>query len=123
MASKNLFPNAEPNPHQEGLWDVSPVELAQLKDSKVQLIDVRQPEEYTGELGHIEGAKLLPLGELPLRGHDEISPQHPVVFICRSGGRSTQAGIWALDNGYEHVFNLAGGMIAWNECGLETADS
>lgn len=120
MTSDSLFSNVEPSPHQEGLWDVSPAELAKSKSDKVQLIDVRQPDEYTGELGHIEGAKLLPLGELAERGPNEISPDHPVVFICRSGGRSTQAGTWALENGYQNVFNLAGGMLAWKESGFET---
>lgn len=79
------------------------------------LIDVRTPEEFTGELGHIEGSKLVTIGdELDdfLRKEDKSKT---ILFICRSGARSGRATEQALDLGYKEVYNMEGGMICWNE--------
>ena len=83
------------------------------------LIDVREEEEYRGELGHIAGAKLIPLKELPER-HDELADAKSgdIVAICRVGVRSATAAAILTGLGFEHVLNLAGGMIAWNEARL-----
>jgi rhodanese-related sulfurtransferase len=89
------------------------------KRSDVRLIDVRQPEEFTGELGHIPGATLIPLATLP-ENLNQLSKDETVVFICRSGGRSARAAAFAQANGYDHVYNLKGGMIRWNELLLPT---
>ncbi len=83
----------------------------------IQLIDVRAEEEYQGILGHIKSAKLIPLDEL--RGRvDEISIDRPVVTVCRSGGRSTQAVVLLKKAGFARLANLAGGMIQWRSSGL-----
>ena len=95
----SVFPDTQTNPNHPDILDVDPAAVAEGRTSEVQLIDVREPDEYTGELGHAPGAKLLPLGQLEERGRQEIDLEKPIVFICRSGGRSTQAGIWALENG------------------------
>lgn len=120
MKPKILSQSVEKNPAHSEVKDISPKSLAEGLCPLVQLIDVREPEEFHGELGHIQGAKLLPLGELPDQGPQALDPSRPVVFICRSGGRSTQAGIWALENGCEEVYNLKGGMLAWQEAELPT---
>lgn len=83
----------------------------------IALIDVREPEEYEGELGHIYGASLIPLGSL-LDTLDAIEPKTKVVVVCRSGGRSGQAALMLEKNGYKKVANLRGGMIRWREAGL-----
>lgn len=78
-----------------------------------KLIDVRRPDEYVGELGHIQGAILKTLGpELDnfLRTADK---EQATLFICRSGVRSAQATGIAMDQGFSKVFNLEGGMLFW----------
>lgn len=94
-----------------GLFEVQPVWLEEhLRD--VELIDVREAEEFNGTLGAIPGAKLIPLGELIAR-KDEIGTQKPVVTVCRSGARSAQAALLLGKAGFKRVANLAGGMLQW----------
>lgn len=84
------------------------------------LIDVRGLDEYHGELGHIKGAKLVTLGLDLHHFLETASKDENYLFICRSGGRSTQACIMAMSKGFTNVTNLAGGMIHWNDLGLKT---
>ncbi len=112
------FASAKSNPNLGVVTDIAPDELVKKLDA-VHLIDVRRPDEFNGELGHIPGSKLIVLDTLP--EHIESLPKdEPIVFICRSGGRSGQATAFALQNGFEHVFNMQGGMLKWNELGLQT---
>ena len=78
----------------------------------IQLIDVRQPDEY--DFAKIEGAKLIPLGEIVSR-MDEIDPTRETVLHCKAGGRSAKA-IEALQRaGFKgELKNLAGGITAWS---------
>ncbi|MFN7727948.1 MAG: rhodanese-like domain-containing protein [Bdellovibrio sp.] len=112
------FETREENLHYEGVFDIDPKELMNLKD-QVCMIDVRQAEEFTGELGHIPGAQLIVLDTLP--DHlDELPKDKTIVFVCRSGGRSARATSFAMAQGYKDVFNLKGGMLLWNELHLPT---
>jgi rhodanese-related sulfurtransferase len=79
------------------------------------LVDVRQPDEW--KTGHAPDAKLIPLGSL---GHRvaEVPRDREVLLICRSGNRSGTAQRKLLQLGYEHVYNVAGGMNAWAGAGL-----
>jgi glyoxylase-like metal-dependent hydrolase (beta-lactamase superfamily II)/rhodanese-related sulfurtransferase len=80
------------------------------------LLDVREPEEFSGELGHIPGSRLIPLKELPARvGEIEADKEKDMVVICRAGVRSTTAAAILTGLGFEHVSNLKGGMLDWNE--------
>jgi sulfur dioxygenase len=89
--------------------------LALLKSPQVLLVDVRTPEEYTGDLGHIEGSRLVPLGPGIVNFlENQVSVDQELVFICRSGGRSQQATILAQDLGFKSVANMIGGMNIWN---------
>jgi rhodanese-related sulfurtransferase len=114
------FITAKLNPNFEDVLDIDPSELRE-KKTQVQIVDVRRPEEWVGELGHIPGAELVTLDTLPDR-IDELPKNRPIVFVCRSGGRSGQATAFAKSNGFEHVFNMQGGMIAWNKANFETED-
>ena len=78
------------------------------------VLDVRTPEEYDGPLGHIKGARLIPVQELARRLSElsGVKDQH-IFVICRSGGRSAQATRMLLDTGFQAT-NVAGGMRAWN---------
>lgn len=83
------------------------------------LLDVREPEEFTGDLGHIEGALLVPLDALERRlpklaGYVD----RDVVVICRAGARSASAGAILRRAGFHRVINLEGGMLAWTAAGL-----
>ncbi len=112
------FETSEDNLYYEGVLDIDPRELAQKKD-QVVLIDVRQPEEYQGDLGHIPGSMLIALDTL--EDHlDQVPRNRTVVFVCRSGSRSARAAAWAMENGLKNVYNLKGGMILWNELHLQT---
>jgi rhodanese-related sulfurtransferase len=75
------------------------------------IIDVRQPEEYRN--GHIPGAVLIPMGEIPDR-MDEIRRHGEVIFVCRSGRRSGLVCEYLQEQGFSNVKNLEGGMLAWN---------
>jgi sulfur dioxygenase len=94
-----------------GIWEIEPAALAELPIA-VQLIDVREEDEFTGPLGHIRGAKLVPLGELAQRV-GELSRDTPVVTVCRSGARSAQAAVLLQKAGITQVANLSGGMLRW----------
>ncbi len=88
-----------------------------LKD--YQLIDVRREDEFNAELGHIENAQLKTLGpELMEFLEAQSNKNQKMVFICRSGARSAKATELAMEMGHTNVFNLQGGMIAWNEAGF-----
>ncbi len=94
-----------------GIWELQPDWLAE-NAGRVQVIDVREKEEFDGALGHIKGAKLLPLGSL-LEKKQEISNDKPIVVVCRSGARSAQATVLLRNAGFTKVANLAGGMLRW----------
>ena len=94
-----------------GIWEIQPEWLEEhLQD--VQIVDVREHAEFNGALGHVPGARLVPLGSLPVRA-PEFSKERPIVTVCRSGARSAQASILLRKAGFEKVANLAGGMLRW----------
>ncbi len=78
----------------------------------IQLIDVRQPDEHA--FAKIDGAKLIPLGDVVKR-MNEIDPMRETVVHCKAGGRSAKA-ITALQNaGFKgELKNLKGGITAWS---------
>lgn len=102
--------------HEEGSagpgWDITAPELAQrLQDGQpLRLIDVREPHEL--EISHIEGARLIPLGQLAARLSELDSAQEFVLF-CKAGTRSTRALELLVSAGFRKVKNLKGGINAW----------
>ncbi len=94
------------------LKEISPDEL-QLKlnrGEKITLIDVRGADEY--EICHLEGAKLIPLKQIP-NCLPELDPTNLTVLYCHYGMRSAQATLWLMQNGISNVANLTGGIDAW----------
>jgi sulfur-carrier protein adenylyltransferase/sulfurtransferase len=75
------------------------------------VLDVRQPREY--QTGHIPGAKLIPLTDLSDRLH-ELDPTKPTIVYCAVGGRSRVAAQMLGGKGFEEIYNLTGGIKAWN---------
>ncbi|HVA79793.1 MAG TPA: MBL fold metallo-hydrolase [Candidatus Binataceae bacterium] len=83
------------------------------------LIDVREAGEYRGELGHIEGAILIPLAELADRAAElEQYQERDIVAICRVGVRSSTAAAILTGLGFDRVWNLRGGMLEWADSGM-----
>jgi rhodanese-related sulfurtransferase len=103
------------------MTDMTPIE--QLHPSElasadgIRRVDVREPHEYTGPLGHLPGAELVPLATLPLQCQS-WDREAPVLLICRSGGRSGQAAAFLRAQGFSRPINLAGGMLAVEQLGL-----
>jgi molybdopterin/thiamine biosynthesis adenylyltransferase/rhodanese-related sulfurtransferase len=90
---------------------------ARLASGRVTLLDVREPLEY--ELVHLEGSRLIPLGELPGR-LAEIDPRAPVIVYCHHGRRSLEAARLLRAAGFHDALSLAGGIEAW-ACELDPA--
>jgi glyoxylase-like metal-dependent hydrolase (beta-lactamase superfamily II)/rhodanese-related sulfurtransferase len=101
-----------------GIWEVQPHWLEE-HAHEVQVVDVREPDEFAGPLGHVRGAILIPLGELAARAA-ELSRERPVVAVCRAGSRSAQATVILQQAGFKDVANLAGGMLRWRAEGCTT---
>jgi rhodanese-related sulfurtransferase len=95
--------------------DYTPREVADLwAGGAIQLIDVRQQEEH--DAGRIAGTRLIELGALTEQA-DTIDRDRPVVFYCRSGGRSGMATEAFVQAGYD-AHNMTGGMLEWEAAGL-----
>ena len=91
-------------------------QFAALHNSGSTVIDVRMPDEY--ESGHVPGARLIPLPELPDR-ISEVPVGEPVYFVCAGGGRSRKAAEYLAAQGIDAT-NVAGGTKAWIESGKPT---
>ncbi len=90
-------------------------ELASRLAGGAAVFDVRQPEEYVA--GHVPGAVLVPLGEVPDRVA-EFPTAAEVFLVCRSGARSARAAEFLLPQGVQAI-NVAGGTLAWIESGRD----
>lgn len=89
-------------------------------DNRPVIIDVRTPEEFVGNLGHIPGSRLIPLNTL--KDSLDVFKEYDgrdIIIVCRSGNRSGRATKTLRENGFENVYNLAGGMKRWNKLGGE----
>jgi len=97
-----------------GIPEIAPKELMPFLN-KITLIDVRQPDEYVGELSHIPGAQLVTLGpQLDTYLANTKDKTQSIVFVCRSGARSGRATAQSMQMGFTNTINLQGGMILWN---------
>lgn len=101
--------------------EIEALQLARLlgqKEKGVRVIDVRGMGEIAA--GTVPGAEPLPLHTLPLKV-SELKRDETLVFVCRSGARSAQACAFLSQHGFEKIFNLRGGMMAWAQNGLPAA--
>lgn len=101
-----------------GIRDVDTNAALQLINHKnAFILDVREPDEY--KAGHILNSQLLPLGKLKERiGELSKHKDAPIVVVCRSGNRSGTACSMLTKQGFSQVYNLAGGIIAWQKSSL-----
>ena len=100
-----------------GPW-VTPVQATHLINREdAFVVDVREPAEFGA--GHVLGAKNLPLARIDAAGADLAKRKaKPVIVCCETGNRSASAAATLRKLGFERVFNLAGGMKAWQDAGL-----
>lgn len=99
-----------------GYRDVAPTDVMRL-GFPGRVIDVREPHEFIGELGHMPRAELVPLATIDSAAKSWDRSQ-PLLLVCRSGGRSGRAAQLLASMGFQTLYNLAGGMIAYGSCGL-----
>lgn len=95
--------------------EITATELKKRLDAgeDLQLIDVRQPDEYA--FAKIEGARLIPLGEI-LQRIDELDETRETVIHCHAGGRSARAILALQKAGFKgKLYNLRGGITAWSD--------
>jgi len=103
------------------LDQITPAQLAQWLQSlpttaKPVVLDVREPWEWQTASVQAEGFSLvtLPMGEIPAR-LAELDPTQPVACLCHHGARSQRVAVYLLQNGFEQVVNIAGGIDAWSQ--------
>jgi rhodanese-related sulfurtransferase len=96
-----------------------PSDVVSKEVASTRLVDVREPHEFSGELGHVAGAELVPLAtvEAASAGWDN---EQRLILICRSGNRSGKAAALLAAKGFKDLVNMAGGMLQWNALGLPT---
>lgn len=88
--------------------------------ANVRLVDVRNPDEFEGPLGHLDNAELVPLMEL-VHNAEGWDRDQPIVTICRSGGRSDRAALELEKMGFARVASMTGGMLAVNHTTADAA--
>lgn len=109
---------APASPQAVPLISVQDLQKLMQKDGSLLIYDVRQPEEFNE--GHIKGAILMPLGDLPTRCK-EIPHKKKLVVYCHSGHRSAQAVAFLLAHGYPDAVSLSGGYAEWSRVQASSA--
>ncbi len=120
FAAFNMFQkNAEADsaPQTKKGVDLSPAQAEQAirADSAMVILDVRTPEEYRSETGHLRGAILIPVQELAQRLNElDRYKNRPMVVYCRIGHRSKRAQGILESHGFRAA-NMTGGITQWND--------
>ncbi len=93
-------------------WIITSQELRDelLRNRILKLVDVREPEEFAEN--RIEGATLIPLGEISYRA-DELDPEQDIILYCAHGVRSLHALLALQQKGFKKLRSLEGGICAW----------
>ena len=97
---------------------ISPLQATlMLNRDDALMLDVREAGEWTA--GHIPNARHIALGQLEKQIHElEKYKTRPLIVSCQTGNRASTACAKLKKQGFEKVFNLAGGVVAWSEAGL-----
>jgi rhodanese-related sulfurtransferase len=95
-------------------YEITPEEVKSKLDAGEEfvLLDVREPWEF--ETARIDGAKLIPMGDVPSRAHQELDPEEPIVVVCHHGVRSMNVTVWLRQQGFEKAQSMRGGIDAWS---------
>jgi len=102
----------------QGINNIRPQEATlKINHDDAIVLDVREDSEFVE--GHILDSIHIPLGALSSKIKNlEKYRQHPIIISCRSGNRSSRACHILKKNEFEQVFNLKGGITAWETSGL-----
>jgi rhodanese-related sulfurtransferase len=108
------YPEKSCDMNNDGLPEISTQDLKNILDSGFDgiLLDVREQDEFF--MAHIDGCQLLPLSGWP-EAASNLPKEETYYVLCAAGMRSARAGMWMLDNGFEKVTNVAGGMKSWQQ--------
>lgn len=95
-------------------FEITPEQVKILVDQgeDFTLLDVREPWEF--DLSKITGAKLIPMGDIPSRAHQELDPDDHIVVVCHHGVRSMSVTNWLRQQGFDSAQSLRGGIDAWS---------
>jgi rhodanese-related sulfurtransferase len=96
--------------------EITPAELLRrwpdgASSRQLCLLDVREPAEL--EIASVSGAVHIPMRQIPAR-LDQLARDKPIVVMCHSGARSRQVADFLLQQGFDNVLNLHGGIDAWS---------
>jgi rhodanese-related sulfurtransferase len=94
-------------------FEISPtqVKALQQRGETFTLLDVRAAWEYAAS--RIEGAKHMPMGDIPSRAHQELDPDDHIVVVCHHGVSSLMVANWLRQQGYENAQSMRGGIDGW----------
>jgi rhodanese-related sulfurtransferase len=94
-------------------YEITPEEVKTKLEQRetFTLLDVREPWEF--EAASIDGAKLIPMGDVPSRAHQELDPENHIVVVCHHGVRSMNVTAWLRQQGFEKAQSMRGGIDAW----------
>ncbi|MGA8437385.1 MAG: rhodanese-like domain-containing protein [Candidatus Sulfotelmatobacter sp.] len=95
-------------------YEITPEEVKMKLDQgdKFTLLDVREPWEF--ETANIDGAKLIPMGDIPARANQELDPEDHIVVVCHHGVRSMNVTAWLRHQGFEKTQSMRGGIDTWS---------
>jgi rhodanese-related sulfurtransferase len=95
-------------------YEITPEEVKTKLDNgeKFTLLDVRELWEF--ETTRMAGAKLMPMGDVPSRAHQELDPEDHIVVVCHHGVRSMNVTAWLRQQGFEKAQSMRGGIDAWS---------
>lgn len=95
-------------------YEISPEDVKAKLDraETFTLLDVREPWEF--ETARIVQSKLMPMGDVPSRAHQELDPEEDIVVLCHHGVRSMNVTVWLRQQGFERAQSMRGGIDAWS---------
>lgn len=95
-------------------YEITPEEVKRKLDAgeAFTFLDVR--EAWESQTASIAGSKLMPMGDVPSRAHQELDPEDHIVVMCHHGVRSMNVTVWLRQQGFENVQSMRGGIDAWS---------
>jgi rhodanese-related sulfurtransferase len=95
-------------------YEITPEEVKARADAgeAFTLLDVRERWEF--ETAHMDGAKLMPMGDVPSRAHQELHPDDAIIVVCHHGVRSMNVTFWLRQQGFDNAQSMSGGIDAWS---------
>jgi|SRR5581483_4863810 len=95
-------------------YEITPVRVQRMRDAgePFTLVDVREPEEL--RVASISGAMHIPMGDVPMRAHQELDPEDHIIVVCHHGVRSLNVTSWLRQQGFERAQSMQGGIDRWS---------